>query len=61
MKAKLVFSKDLLAENGIDGINVDENAPEVYFNLQGIRVDNPAKGQLVIVRKGAKSYKMIAR
>lgn len=61
MVSKLVFSKDLTDLSGIEAIDVDENAPVVYYNLQGIRVDNPTKGQLVIVRKGNKSYKMIAR
>jgi len=38
---------------------VEENAPEVYYNLQGIRLANPEKGQLVIVRKGNKTFKAI--
>lgn len=43
---------------GIDGIEA-ENAEAVYYNLQGMRVNNPEKGQLYIVRKGAKTSKAI--
>ena len=44
---------------GIVDSMVEENAPEVYYNLQGIRLANPEKGQLVIVRKGNKTFKAI--
>jgi len=37
----------------------DENAPVEYYNLQGIRVDNPAAGQLLIRRQGAVTTKVI--
>lgn len=47
--------------NGIDGIAVDENAPIEYFNLQGVRIANPEKGQLVITRQGSKTSKTIVR
>lgn len=33
--------------------------PEVYLNLQGIRVANPEKGNIYVVRKGAKAYKKV--
>lgn len=42
----------------VDGIEV-ENAPAEYFTLQGVRVDNPEAGQIYIVRKGNKTYKVI--
>lgn len=44
---------------GIDGITTDDNVPATYFNLQGIRVDNPAKGQIYIRRQGSKVSKLI--
>ena len=50
--------------SGVDGIEadlVDENAPVEYFNLQGVRIDNPAAGQIVIKRQGAKVTKTIVR
>ena len=47
--------------NGISVVEADENAPVEYFNLQGVRVDNPAAGQVVIKRQGAKATKTIVR
>ena len=41
----------------IDGINADNNAPVEYFNMQGIRVDNPENG-LFIRRQGNKAEKV---
>ena len=43
---------------GVDAV-VDDNAPVEYFDLAGRKVVNPAKGQLVIERKGAKAVKRI--
>lgn len=47
-----------LASDGIEGIEIDENAPVEYFNLQGVRVENPANG-LYIMRQGDKVVKVI--
>lgn len=45
---------------GIENIlDSEENAE--YYNLQGLRILNPAKGEVVIVRKGDKSYKAVIR
>ncbi len=41
-------------------IAADENAPVEYFNLQGVRVNNPANG-LYIVKQGNKVEKRIIR
>ncbi len=46
---------------GVDTIDADENAPAEYYSLQGMRLAAPEKDQLVIVRKGSKSYKAIMR
>lgn len=35
--------------------------PARYFNLQGCELSNPAKGEIVIVVKGSKSFKTIIR
>lgn len=40
---------------------VANNAPVEYFNLQGVRVNNPAAGQLVIKRQGSEVTKTIIR
>lgn len=38
---------------------LDSDAPIEYYNMQGMRIENPTPGQLVIVRQGSKSYKCI--
>ncbi len=35
------------------------NAPAEYYNLQGVKIANPAKGQIVIRRQGSKIAKVI--
>lgn len=54
-----------LPENSaaIDNVATDsnENAPVEYFNLQGVRVDNPAAGQIVIRRQGTKVSKVYVK
>lgn len=55
------FNQDIIS-SGINAIApdyVDENAPVEYYNLQGIRIANPAEGQIVIRRQGTKSEKII--
>lgn len=47
-------------DSGIADIVADENAPVEYFNLQGIRVENPESG-LYIRRQGNKVSKVIIR
>lgn len=42
----------------IADVTVDENAPVEYFNLQGVRVDNPTNG-LYIRRQGKASTKVL--
>lgn len=43
---------------GISGIVADEDAPAVYYNLQGVEVANPDNG-IYICRKGNKVSKVI--
>lgn len=46
----------------VEGVQVDNsNAPVEYYNIQGMRVLNPEKGQLVIKRQGSKVQKLIVR
>ncbi|MDE6484035.1 MAG: hypothetical protein K2L14_01380 [Duncaniella sp.] len=49
-------------DSGIADVVVDnnENAPVEYFNLQGVRVENPAAG-LYIRRQGNKSTKVLVK
>ena len=50
-------SRDLRA-SGVEGIGSDVDSP-VYYNLQGIRIDNPVKGEIYIKVKGDKAIKVI--
>lgn len=46
--------------SGINGIEADtDNAEAVYYNLQGMRVDNPAHGNVYIKVQGGKSSKIL--
>lgn len=44
--------------NGVDAIEVDENAPVEYYNLQGVKVANPQNGLYIRVQ-GNKAVKVI--
>ncbi len=48
------------SSSAITDITVDENAPVEYFNLQGIRVDNPENG-LYIKRQGNTVTKVLVK
>lgn len=50
----------VVAESAVNEIASDEfDGPTRYFNLQGIEIDAPAKGDLVIKKNGSKSTKVI--
>lgn len=46
--------------SGIADIAAEEAAAE-YFNLQGVRIANPAEGQIVIRRQGSKVEKILVK
>ena len=46
---------------GIADIAADENAPVEYFNLQGMRISQPAAGEIVIRRQGSKVSKVLVK
>ncbi|MEZ3562888.1 MAG: hypothetical protein K1V72_00995 [Duncaniella sp.] len=55
------FTYEVTGSSAITDINVDNaNAPVEYFNLQGIRVENPANG-LYIRRQGNKVEKVYVK
>lgn len=58
--AQLYPVKIVKDSEGIGAV-ATENAPAVYFNLQGIRVENPAAGQIYIRRQGTKATKVIVK
>lgn len=39
-------------ESGIEGVDAEAAAPAEYYNLQGVRVENPAEGLYIVVRDG---------
>lgn len=47
--------------NAVKTVGVDENAAPVYYNLQGVKVNNPEKGQILIVKKGNQTTKQVIR
>lgn len=49
-----------LDSTGIDAIE-SQNMPVEYYNLQGVKVANPEKGGLYIIRQGNKSVKTVIR
>lgn len=44
---------------GVEFIEEDIDTPVEYYNLQGVKVNNPHKGELLIERKGNTSRKII--
>lgn len=48
------------SQTSLEEISSEQNAPVEYFNLQGIRVDNPENG-LYIRRQGSKIQKVVIR
>ncbi len=47
-------------KGAVEGIEADNNAPAVYYNLQGVQVENPTQG-IYIVKRGSKTYKQVIR
>lgn len=45
---------------GVESVIADENAAPVYYNLQGVRVENPQSG-LYIYRQGRKTGKILVK
>ena len=60
---ELVLDIDLDQYAGLNEVAVDnnENAPVEYFNLQGVRINEPAAGQVVIRRQGNKTTKLFVK
>lgn len=44
---------------GVESIFGSDNSEPVYYNLQGVRIASPEKGQLVIERRGNKAIKVV--
>lgn len=60
MTRTVVLQAEVLT-SGIDGIDADKDADAIYYDLQGVRVENPVPGRLYIVRIGDKTSKVLYR
>ena len=47
--------------SGVEDITIDETCTPVYYNLQGLRVDNPEAGSVYIRVSGDKAEKVLVR
>ena len=47
----------ILEFTGVEGVEFDENAPVEYYNLQGVKVENPSNGTFIKVQ-GKKTTKV---
>ena len=54
----ILLPENITEPSALGTITADENAPVEYFNLQGIRIDNPESG-LYIRRQGNTVTKVI--
>ena len=57
-KAPSKYSLVIDSTVSIDGIDTDADAPVEYYNLQGVKVENPEKG-IFIKRQGSKTTKVV--
>ena len=48
------------SEAGVENIEIDNNAPAVYYNLQGVKVANPENGVFIKVQ-GNKTSKVLVK
>ena len=42
-------------------IETEIDVPVEYYSLQGVRIENPEKGRIVIVRQGGSAHKTVIR
>lgn len=54
-----LFKITIPVPDALDRIETDADAPAVYYNLQGMRVDRPEPGTLCIRRQGSVTEKVI--
>lgn len=46
-----------MSSSGINDVTSEGNEPMKYYNLQGMEIASPSQGQIVIVKKGDKTFK----
>lgn len=52
------FSISIKDKSGITNVGADDNAPVEYYNLQGVKVENPSNG-IFIKKQGSKTAKVV--
>ena len=57
---KVFTTVEALQTTGIDTVEADVDAPAEYYNLQGVRVENPTNG-VFIKRQGSKVAKIYVK
>ncbi|MDE6557399.1 MAG: hypothetical protein K2K55_10635 [Duncaniella sp.] len=57
--SRIVLSDYVEVTSAIGSVEADTTASAVYYNLQGLRIDNPTPGNLYIRRQGDKISKII--
>lgn len=62
MVPQLTVNYTKKTSTGIEDVTVaDEDAPVEYYNLQGVRLSEPAAGQVVIRRQGKSVSKIYVK
>ena len=63
MAEKVEFLRQQWGEGGVDGIGADESKPYItgYYNLQGIRFDQPVSGINIVRRSDGSAIKLIVK
>ena len=57
--SRIVLSDYVEVTSGIGSVETDLTEPAVYYNLQGMKIENPTPGNLYIRRQGDKVSKII--
>ncbi len=50
-----------VTSSGIEEVVTIDTTPVEYYNLQGVRLEEPAPGQIVIRRQGNKVEKILVK
>lgn len=54
-----VYATQYVVTGGIDSVEADTNAPAEYYNIQGMKVENPRQGSMYIRLQGGKATKVV--
>lgn len=54
-----VYVTEFLAAGGIGTVEADANAPVEYYNIQGVKIENPRQGSMYIRVQGGNATKVV--